>query len=1108
MKLPEVLYNKVYASLMKYYRQFRSLEQNIEDVEKAYKKGCESVDDSVQKLLNDNTNTLKRLEACIEIAKAHATHLVKAEQEFPIDIRALSQLSVQINSGSKNDIFAEQLYTQATGQLATCIRSLSDIQEKNREKKRKLFDSALVTKGKLQKSKEKLNSEILSYLQSDEFEEFVTTVYNYFSMFDGHGSINYILEKSCFIGIGTKLVKLPIPSEFTALVVEKSYSLYDQSNSQIGIPVCIDFSRGSGIIIDYTNETEELLLNGVQNFLFNIAAYCENIFEQIVFIDPVRFNNSSLGILQPFATGGGSFIDNVPLSLEEVKSKLASIIENLNADERKLLEQEKIAMPKRLLILHNFPQLYDSQMISQIRQIFVNAQHYNITIIVTHNLSSKSTLMSDSLTYMYSKAEKRIGCSNNGFLISNLSNCNVPFRWYSAPKKMSEDIYRKYVTEKHTVDTSNNYEHRLGFDVSKGYSKGVRELTDIPYGIDEQGNIQTLDFENSNFATFICGASRAGKSNLLHTLITGIIKNNHPDDVEIWLIDFKMTEFSHYITHLPPHVRYIILDESPELVYDIINRLSEILIKRQNAFKGKWLKLGEVPSEKYMPAIIVIIDEFSVMSQIIADSITNSKENYSGKLQTLLAKGSALGLHFIFASQDFTSGTRGLTPFSKKQIQQRIVMKTEYNEIKETLDLKSASDDDKAMMEQLPVYHALVRIPMDEKGNHLKLTNVLYISDRTKQEKMIDTICKMVNPAPRYNVNDPSTYIDKKPMIIDGNNYSTFVSEKNNMNAYLQKYLNVLCGEGEVVLFLGEPRRMMPLYPIEIVNGFCENILVLAPSNEKMPATSILMSIAASLEMQGKGIEIWTTRKNAVYRQLVIESKQSFQTLSSDLDEVCNSIRSTKELIQSKVDGDRFVVLLGFESLLMDMIYQEDVGESRTAIGSSITKKGVSIEKRAPGEMDLNSLLDSLINGDSFQEKTVTVSNIDKDASIDIKDESIGAYDARNDLKFILTRGPRLGYHFIMVYNSVGELEQSKLDLNLFRHKILFRFAKAEVANVIGSVEASIVSELDNHSFRYTNGLDALTFRPYLHPGLIWDGWQMSDNLAVNVVNEEDEYLM
>ena len=144
------------------------------------------------------------------------------------------------------------------------------------------------------------------------------------------------------------------------------------------------------------------------------------------------------------------------------------------------------------------------------------------------------------------------------------------------------------------------------------YIKGNRSLSNIPYGVDADGNILYLDFENTNFATFICGASRSGKSTLLHTIITGILKNNHPDDVEVWLIDFKMTEFSRYISHLPPHVRYIILDESPELVYDIIDRLSEILLKRQNIFKGKWDKLSDVPAEKYMPSIFVIIDEFSV----------------------------------------------------------------------------------------------------------------------------------------------------------------------------------------------------------------------------------------------------------------------------------------------------------------------------------------------------------------------------------------------------------------------------------------------------------------------------------------------------------------
>lgn len=178
---------------------------------------------------------------------------------------------------------------------------------------------------------------------------------------------------------------------------------------------------------------------------------------------------------------------------------------------------------------------------------------------------------------------------------------------------------------------SNDYSERVGFLQEIEYKKGVRYLDNIPLGIDSNSNIISIDFENSNFATFICGASRSGKSTLLHSLISSVVQNMHPDDVEIWLIDFKMTEFSRYINHKPPHVRYIILDESPELVYDIIDRLTDILQKRQNIFKGKWQKLYEVPPEKYMPAMLAIIDEFSIMSQIIADSVMTSSENYKAK---------------------------------------------------------------------------------------------------------------------------------------------------------------------------------------------------------------------------------------------------------------------------------------------------------------------------------------------------------------------------------------------------------------------------------------------------------------------------------------------
>ncbi len=52
----------------------------------------------------------------------------------------------------------------------------------------------------------------------------------------------------------------------------------------------------------------------------------------------------------------------------------------------------------------------------------------------------------------------------------------------------------------------------------------------------------------------------------------------------------------------------------------------------------------------------------------------------------------------------------------------------------------------------------------------------------------------------------------------------------------------------------------------------------------------------------------------------------------------------------------------------------------------------------------------------------------------------------------------------------------------------------------MGSGGAAAVSELSGHSFRYTNGVESVTFRPYLHEGLSWDGWQMGDAGAVQRV--------
>lgn len=1106
MNSPEILYQKVYSSLNSFNEELKHVKNSRILVTQECKEKCVNAENNMEERLKANALNEMKIKAYIEIARNHSLRLEEATQEIPFDATTLSRLAVQINNSLKNDAFANQLYTQSTGQLRAIRNKVHTIQNSCEEIKLEIKRQAQLELINLEKKQEQLMSEIFSYFYSEEFKKFVNAIQLDYTIFGKHeNDVECCFERINCISFGTKQVMLPVPSGFEELVVKETQGLYDYTTSLIGIPIGIDMMSGTGIVIEYRNETEKTLLNGLQNFLVNTARYFDDLFEQIIYVDPVRLNNSSLGILQPLAVGAGTFIDSVPHSIDEAKKKVSAVIENVN--EQDLMVQTNKRKAKRILIFHNYPQGYDSLLCNQIQQLIVNATHYNYTVIVTHNCSIQNTLSADSLEYIKT-VTKSIGCDEDDFYVVDTKG-KAAFRWYHAPDSLPEDIKCKYENYKSVVDISNNYERRIGFSSIPTYIKGTRQLINIPYGIDGDGNIQSLDFENSNFATFICGAARSGKSTLLHTLITGIIANNHPDDVELWLIDFKMTEFSRYIKHLPPHVRYIILDESPELVYDIIDRLTEILTKRQMVFKGKWQKLSEVPSEKYMPAIFVIIDEFSVMSQIIADSSEQGKENYSLKLQTLLAKGAALGLHFIFASQGFTSGTRGLNDFSKKQIQQRIAMKTEFYEIKETLDLKSASDEDKDLMERLQVHYALTRLPVDAKGNHLLLSKVLFIQDYEKQEAMIDMAKKLIAAAPKYDVNNTAIYIDKKALIVDGNNYLAFDSKQSEMREYLHKKSDFQSNEGEAILFLGEPRRMMSLYAIEILRSFCENMLIIAPVNEKMAVTSVLMSIAGSLEMEGKGMEFWTTKKNNVYRQMSKKIDCKNYSLSQDLEEVCYSIKRIKEKIHSKVEGDHYIVLLGFEILLLDMKYLEGEGSTTGDYKGTNKMADLIIEKREEDELDIISQLNMLSGNTNVScrgENKIGEKEEDIRAITAPKEKEV--YDARMDLEYILTQGPRMGYHFIMVFNTVGELNQGKINHSLFKHKILFRLPRIDAAEIVDSSNSKAISELENHSFRYTDGLNALSFRPYLHPGLSWDGWQMIGNSAVNIVDEEEEYLM
>lgn len=1096
-------YNEVYTEISALNQNLILLQQRIEENKTRLANDVANARKKLAEDLEENKRRIAKVNAFIEIARTHSSTHTNAVSPKPFDSGILSRLSVQINSGLANDPFAVQLYTEATAQLIYLRSAVDSLTQTSNEYIENLSNECSKLNYNIETQISIVKAEIEKYLFSVSFSSFMELVQNDKNAFGGsQEKIALSSEQIGTISIGSIELPLPIPQGMENKFVEKTNGLCNAVKSTMLIPANLSIDDGLVILAEYTNSSETHVLKGVQNILLNHLRHYGKELAQVTFIDPIRFNASSLGCLAELC-GNDSIIDPVPNSEENIRKKLKSVVESVSKKNSGMQESRK-----SVFVFHDFPQAYDSTSVNLIQQLCANAEYYGVVVILTHNQSLNRQADSDVYQFIKNTAINITTDGADCFYLSIKNEKNHKFSWYLAPSNLPGDIERVYINEKPIINVDNNYVNRIGLELSTRTKKGVRKLENIPYGLDNNGNILYLDFENSNFATYICGASRSGKSTLIHTIITGILQSTHPDNVEIWLVDFGKTEFSRYVNKNIPHIRYIILDESPELVYDLVDRLTEIMLSRQNKFMGKWEKLSDVPEEKYMPELFVVIDEFSIMSNILASSVTLAKEDYRIKLQTILAKSAKLGMRFIFSSQGFTEGTRGLTEMAKDQIQQRIAMKADYSDIKSTLDLKTISERDELLMEQLPVHYALKRIPLTEQGDRLSNAHVLYIPNADYQIPLIESINRTFAPQKIYDSSIYESYIYKRPMIKDGNAFEIFEEQTEAITEHINK-TNVNGDEKNIVMFIGSPQRMLKLYPVELVDGFCENCLLVAPTREKTSGSSLIMSAVSSLKMQDVQTECWTSVKNPIYRQITTECGFSFDQAFSRIEDICMRISQLKEAIEGKVEANTTIFIMNYETIMMDMQYLAEEKQSDSKKDLSVYEEYGSIS-RDEGEADVNSILASLkldVDGSQPTDHVTTVkSSVTVQFSSNSKNASTSSkvYDARNDLKYILTHGPRWGYHFIMQFDTCGDFRQTKLDESLFRHRIMFQTAKSEAVGIVNSSFAESVSNLTNHIFRYTNGIEDVSFRPYLHDGLCIDGWSVQGQNAVNTTDEED----
>ncbi|MGI0480411.1 FtsK/SpoIIIE domain-containing protein [Geminocystis sp. CENA526] len=189
---------------------------------------------------------------------------------------------------------------------------------------------------------------------------------------------------------------------------------------------------------------------------------------------------------------------------------------------------------------------------------------------------------------------------------------------------------------------------------------GAKDKLEFWFGENEDGNIVSNGL--------LAGKPGAGKSFTLHAIILSLAMQYSPDELELYLLDFKQgVEFQIYVdaekgenrdfsteldeTRALPHAKVISIESDREFGLSVLEYVNQQIEERSKLFKsaGNLEKIYEYrnATDKKLPRILVLIDEFQYMFQE-SDAIA---QRLNVVMENIVRQGRAFGIHLLIASQ-------------------------------------------------------------------------------------------------------------------------------------------------------------------------------------------------------------------------------------------------------------------------------------------------------------------------------------------------------------------------------------------------------------------------------------------------------------------------
>jgi DNA segregation ATPase FtsK/SpoIIIE, S-DNA-T family len=543
----------------------------------------------------------------------------------------------------------------------------------------------------------------------------------------------------------------------------------------------------------------------------------------------------------------------------------------------------------------------------------------------------------------------------------------------------------------------------------------------------------------------IAGRTGSGKSTLLHAVITNAALWYGPDQLELYLIDFKKgVEFKTYATNRLPHARVIAVESEREFGLSVLRRLDAELKQRGELYRAAEVQdlagFRRVRPGQAMPRIMLIVDEFQEL--FVEDD--RLAQEASLLLDRLVRQGRAFGMHVVLGSQTL-GGAYSLAKSTIGQMAVRIALQCSEQDSYLIL-----SDDNAAARLLARPGEAIYNDASGAvEGN--SPFQVAWLDD-DERDRLLETIRardESSATAPgRDGQHAPSRAL---PIVFEGS-VPADIARNTPLAAMLGPGRSSPGRSGGTLAFLGEPVAIKDPTAAVFKRQAGSNVLILGQNDDAASAmlVSAMIALSAQLNARGRGTlpSIW-----------LLDGTPADAPGAGTLERLARELAAHARVV-------------GYREL------EAALGE----LTAELDRRVAGADDAAPGSGASGDAPVFLIAHGLQRFRVLRRPESEFDFSSD-------AAAARADqlLARLLREGPAVGLHVIATCDTLASLNRvlDRQGLREFDQRVLFQMSSADSSALIDSPVAGQIGP--NRALLYSEEQGTIEkFRPYAMPSPDW----------------------